>query len=156
MLTHFLSFAGDCANGVPLTFFGTNGSAVGTQGPFSFPGWTYAAGASNPPWYMMSITNQASSTQVISVTDPSDIRLCNITAAGANAATTATFQGLTLGGQTVSKTKAFPAYRSFANVTFDATYQPLAAIDIITTGSPSTYTTVVWEISYVLLSPPPP
>ncbi|BDA51215.1 hypothetical protein COCOBI_18-0920 [Coccomyxa sp. Obi] len=147
--------SGDCANGVTLTFFGTNGSPVGMQGPFNFLGWTYVSGPSNPPWYMMSIKNQASSTQVINVTDASGIRLCNITASGMLAATNATFQGITLGGDTVSKTKAFPAYSGFANVTFDATWQPLEAVEIITTGSPSTFTTMLWEISYVLLSPPP-
>ncbi|CAL8466412.1 g5948 [Coccomyxa elongata] len=146
-----------CADAVSLTFSGTTGNPVGTQGPFLFPGWTYdSASNSNPPAYLQSILNQASSTQVINVTNADGILLCNIAASGTNTATTATFQGITLGGQAVTKTQALPAWTSYANVTFNSTWQPLSAIEIITSGAPATFTTELWEISYVLLGPGPP
>ncbi len=145
-----------CADAVSLTFSGTTGGPVGTQGPFSFPGWTYD-GATNsiPAGYLQSILNQASSTQVINVTIAEGILLCNIAASGTNAGTTATFQGITLGGQAVTKTQALPAWPSYANATFDSTWQPLSAIEIVTSGAPATFTTELWEISYVLLGPLP-
>ena len=127
---------------------------MGNKGPFSFAGWTYdGAFSSNPAGYSQAILNQASSTQSIAVTDPAGILLCGIAASGTNAATIATIQGMTLSSTTVSKSGvAFPAFTAYANTTFDATWQPLRSISIITTGNPSTFTTEIWEISYVLLA----
>ena len=74
---------------------------------------TYDSGASSPPVYPQAIFNQATSTQVINVTDPSGIVLCQIAASGTNAATTATFNGTTLGGSTLtSSDNLLPAYMS--------------------------------------------
>ncbi|BDA51213.1 hypothetical protein COCOBI_18-0900 [Coccomyxa sp. Obi] len=144
---------GSCANALSLTFSGSVGNPVGTQGPFSFTGWNYDGGSSSPPTYTQAILNQASSTQVINVTDANGILLCNIAASGTNAPSSATFQGITLEGQTVTLSQGLPRYNVYANVTFDSTWQPLSAIEIITTGSPSTYSLELWEIAYVLLGP---
>ena len=125
---------------------------MGNKGPFSFAGWTYDSGSSNPAGYSQSILNQASSTQVIGVTAPAGILLCGIAASGTNSATTVTIQGTTLSATTVSNVGvAFPAWTAYANATFDATWQPLQSISIISTGNPSTFTTEIWEISYVIL-----
>ena len=93
-----------------LTFGGSAGGNVGDQGPFNFPGWTYDSGASTPADYPQAILNQATSTQVVNVTDPSGIVLCQIAASGTNAATTATFNGITLGGSTLTLDNALPGY----------------------------------------------
>ena len=128
---------------------------MGNKGPFSFAGWTYDGSSSSvPAGYLQSILNQASSTQLIGVTAPAGILLCGIAASGTNAATTATIQGTTLSATTVSKSGvAFPAWTVYANATFDATWQPLQSISIITTGNPASFTTEIWEISYVILGP---
>lgn len=128
---------------------------MGSQGPFSFAGWTYDSSTpSNPAGYPQAIANQASSTQVINITAPASILLCGIAASGTNAATIATIQGTTLSATTVSKSGvALPAYTANANATFDAMWQPLRSISIIATGAPSTFTTEIWELSYVILGP---
>ncbi|CAL5228499.1 g11647 [Coccomyxa viridis] len=116
---------GTCTNPTNLTFSGTGGQLVGLQGPFNFSGWTYDAGLSSPPTYPQAILNQASSTQVIGVTASDGVLICHIAASGTNAVTNATFYGHTM-VDTIS-------------------------ISIVTTGQPFTYTTELWEISYVTL-----
>ena len=127
---------------------------MGSQGPFSFAGWTYDSPTpSNPAGYPQAILNQASSTQVINITAPAGILLCGIAASGTNAATIATIQGTTLSPTTVSKSGvALPAYTAYANATFDATWQPLQSISIITNGDQIGPSVVIWEISYVVLA----
>ena len=157
-----MGVAASCADTVSLTFLGTAPDPVENQGPFSFPRWNYDfENDSIPPDYQQSIIDQASSTQVVNVTDASGILLCGIllcgiAASGASSATNATFQGITLGGQAVTKTQEFPKWPPYANITFDSTWQPLSTIEIITSGDPNTFTTELWEISYVLLGPGPP
>lgn len=105
---------------------------MGDQGPFNFPGWTYDSGSSVPAGYPQAILNQASSTQVINVTDPSSIVLCQIAASGTNAATTAVFNGITLGGSTLSTVNTLPDYASeFLGTVIPAVHTPPASCVVI-------------------------
>ena len=122
-----------CTSPSVLTFSGSPESAVGIQGPFNFNGWTYDSfNPSDPAGYPQAILNQASSTQVINVTDPSGILLCQIAASGTNAATTATFYGITLGGSTLSTVNALPEYTSeFLGTVIAAVHTPPASCVVI-------------------------
>jgi hypothetical protein len=132
-----------------LTFGGIPGEAVGTHGPFSFPGWTYDSETpSDPPAFSQAILNQASSTQVINITY-SDVNICFIAASGTNAVTTATFTGTTYSGPAPNPvTASLPSWASFSFVSFDESWQDVESIIITTTGSPTTYTTELWAISF--------
>lgn len=68
------------------------------------------------------------------MTDIDGILLCGIAASGTNAPTNATFHGFTTFGTNVSTAASLPKYDSYANVTMDATWQPLRSISIVTTG----------------------
>lgn len=126
---------------------------MGPQGPFHHGIPRLDHGPSlpcNPPSYAQEICNIGSSTQVINVNNANGIALCKVAATGFAAATNATFQGIILGGGTVTQTQALPQYKIYVDVTFDLISQPLSAINIITTGC-TDYTAELWEISYVLL-----
>ncbi len=122
--------------------------------PFSFPGWSYdvedlGSNLSQDPIYPHAIYNLAS-TAVINVNNANGIALCKVAASGFTSATTPTFHGNILGGGTVtSNTSALPIYNSYADVTFDLTWQPLSAITINSLGGD--FSVEIWEISYVLL-----
>ncbi|BDA47200.1 hypothetical protein COCOBI_10-0450 [Coccomyxa sp. Obi] len=156
MLSVFVGVAGTCADAMNLTFSGNPGDHVGTQVPFSFPNWNYDSQInSSPPDYSQSIFEEAN-TQVVNITNASGIRLCSIAAStivgsATGAATNATFQGVTLGGRTVTTTQSLPVWNEFAKFTLDSTWQPLSAIVITTSGDPAKSSTELWEITYVLL-----
>jgi hypothetical protein len=99
---------------------------VGAQYPFNFAGWTYdSVSPSVPAGYPQAILNQASSTQVINVTDTFGIKLCQIAASGTNSATVATFNGITLGGSTLTTINLLPAYSGeFLDTVIAAAHTP--------------------------------
>ena len=131
---------------------------MGNKGPFSFAGWKYYfPNPSVPEGYPQAIYNIASQPgphpQVITVTAPAGILLCGIAGSGYAQATTATIQGTTFSATPVTTVEvAFPAWTAYANATFDATWQPLQSISIITNGDQIGPSVVIWEISYVVLA----
>jgi hypothetical protein len=151
--------AATCANAASLTFSGNQDDVVGNKGPFSFAGWKYYfPNSSVPEGYPQAIYNIPSQPgpnlrQVITVTAPAGILLCGIAGSGYAQATTTTIQGTTLSATPVTPVEvAFPAWTAYANATFDATWQPLQSISIITNGDQIGLSVVIWEISYVVLA----